>query len=399
MSVQPLEISVLSQMDPAFPRTHSIASIRLCAGLASQGHRVELVVPAIASSTRPPTALFDTYELEPTFAVRYLPVGRTGGKYGPWALRRLVGRHVARALRPGGSRIVISDGIRLILPYVAVARLRARRLVTAPWLHEFRGSRLEKFACANSACILATNTEISSDLAKQGISNQRTFVTGNAVPRERIEFGLRCSKRDARRRIRLDEQIPVIAYTGKLYLGQRELDYLLTAAERLPECLFLFTGGQPPVISELAQQLRERGIENVCFAGMLSEPEQTRFYQQAADVLVTYYSVEDLPHARHHIPSKLAEYMTTGNAIVAADYPAVRDLLNPGNSILVKPDDPIALTEALGLAIRDHERAVALGAAAQRDISNRSSETVGADLGGFLASVSQDRPGGQVQAS
>jgi glycosyltransferase involved in cell wall biosynthesis len=183
----------------------------------------------------------------------------------------------------------------------------------------------------------------------------------------------------------------VVAYTGKLYLGMRELEYLLTAAEKLPECLFVFTGGRPPVVRSLNQQLRDRGLENVRLAGMLSEPEQTRFYQQAADVLVTYYSLEDLPFAGHHIPSKLAEYMTTGNPIVAADYPAARDLLNPGNSILVKPDDATALVDALRLAVRDRELAATLGERAQRDIATQSSEAIGAELGAFLASVARER--------
>jgi hypothetical protein len=47
----PLRISVLSQMDPRVPPTHSIAAIRLCSGLAHDGHAVELLVPAIASPT------------------------------------------------------------------------------------------------------------------------------------------------------------------------------------------------------------------------------------------------------------------------------------------------------------------------------------------------------------
>ena len=99
-------------------------------------------MPAIANSTPPASALFEKYDLEPSFGLRYLPVGRTGGEYRPWALRRLVGRHVARALRPRGPQVVISDGIRLILPYVVAGRLHARKLLTAPWLHEFQGSRL-----------------------------------------------------------------------------------------------------------------------------------------------------------------------------------------------------------------------------------------------------------------
>jgi glycosyltransferase involved in cell wall biosynthesis len=83
--------------------------------------------------------------------------------------------------------------------------------------------------------------------------------------------------------------------------------------------------------------------------------------------------------------------MTTGNLIVAADYPAVRDLLHPDNSVLVKPDDVTALVDALRLAIRDRELAARLGKRAQHEIATRSSEAIGAELGDFLTSVSRER--------
>ena len=273
---------------------------------------------------------------------------------------------------------------------MAAARLHSR-LLTAPWLHEFRDTRLERLVCANASCVLATNEAILGDLARSGVESPHTFVTGNPVPLERVAFGREHSKSEARKRLDLDLERPVIAYTGKLYTGMSELGYLLEAAARLPEALFVLTGGQPPVIERLEADLQEAGITNVRLAGMLPNPEETRYYQQAADVLVTYYSLEDLPFAGHYIPSKLAEYMTTGNLIVAADYPAVRDLLNPGNSILVKRDDATALIDALRLAMRDRELAATLGERAQRDIASRSSEAIGAKLGGFLASVSRQR--------
>ena len=394
---RPLPVSVLSQMDPAFPRTHSIAALRLCAGLASQGHDVELVVPAITKPTPDAGRLFDTYGLEQNFDVRYLSVGRGNGAtaagqaYDAKLLRRLLGRHLLSATRPGRTAVMISDGIRLAFPYVAVARARmgGRNVLTTPWLHEFQGTRLERFVCANADCILATNTTILGDLADAGIPTPLTFVTGNPVPRARLEFGKTCSREEARRHLGLDRDRPVVAYTGKLYLGMRELEYLLEAASRMPDCLFLFTGGQPEVIARLREQLRDRGIENVQLAGMLPDPEETRYYQQAASVLVTYYSLDDLPYASRHVPSKLAEYMTTGNPIVAADFPAVRDLLRSDNSWLVPPHDVRALTEALRSAIDDPDRSARLAARARDDIGPKTSEAVGAALGTFLAEASE----------
>jgi glycosyltransferase involved in cell wall biosynthesis len=268
-----------------------------------------------------------------------------------------------------------------------MTRLGARRVVTAPWLHEFRGKRRERFACAKSTCVLATNSAILRDLDHSGISNPRTFITGNPVPQERVEFGRSFSKSEARRRIGLDTERPVIGYTGKLYLGMKELDYFLEAAQRLTECLFLLNGGQPPVIEVLTQRLRERGISNVRLVGILKKPEESRFYQKAADVLVTYHSIVDHPYADHNLPNKLAEYMTTGNPIVAADSPAIEDILNPGNAILVKRDDVDALVAALKLAIRDRDRAMALAAHAQRCIAARTTEAIGAELGSFLSAA------------
>jgi glycosyltransferase involved in cell wall biosynthesis len=300
----------------------------------------------------------------------------------------MLGHHVLRALRPSRASAVIARDVRLLLPYVAAARAGIRDVVTAPWLHEFRGKRAELLVCSSSTCILATNSAILNELASRGISNPPTFVTGNPVPRERVEFGRACSRADARRRLGLDLHRPVIAYTGKLYLAQRELYYLLAAAARLPEYLFLFTGGKPVVVRTLVDQLRHRGLDNVRLAGKLSKPEETRFYQQAADVLVTYYSIEDHPYAHHNLPNKLAEYMTTGNLIVAADFPAVRDILNPGNALLVKPDDVNALTDGLVCAVRRKDESAALAARAQRDIATRTTESVGADLSRFLAQAS-----------
>jgi glycosyltransferase involved in cell wall biosynthesis len=355
---------------------------------------VELVAPAVRRPSPPASELFESYDLEPNFELRYVPVGGGSGDYDSWTLRRLLARHMVYALKRSRPAVVISDGIRLAIPYVTTGRLGGRRPLTAPWLHEFRDTRLERLVCAHSSCVLATNEAILRDLTSHNVSNPHTFTTGNPVPRERVDFGREHTKAEARRRLGLDLERPVVAYTGKLFTGMSELGYLLQAAARLPEALFLFTGGQPPVIQRLTAELRAAGSTNVQLVGMLPNPEETRYYQQAADVLVTYYSTDDLPFAYHHLPSKLAEYMATGNTIVAADYPGVRDLLHPGNAILVPPHDADRLTEALRLAIGSPDQVAALGPSAQREIAALTSESVAARLGGFLHSL-HARHGGE----
>jgi glycosyltransferase involved in cell wall biosynthesis len=381
----PLRISVLSRMDPATPRTHSIAAIRLCAGLASQGHSVELVVPAVTKPSPPASELFGTYGVEQDVVLRYLSVGPANDHYGTRMMAALLARHAQAAARRNRPDVVISDDVRFVLPYVATARFGARGVVTAPWLHGFRAKRIERFVCAHSSCVLVTNRAILGDIEATGASKRPTYVTGNPVPEELIEFGREHSKAEARRRLGLDLDRPVVAYTGKLFAGMKELDYLLAAAGRLPEYLFIFTGGQPAAIAALEQRLKSDGATNVRLTGMLPRPQETRFYQKAANVLISYYSTEDHPYAYQQLPAKVAEYMASGNAIVTADFPAVRELLNPGNSWLVKPHDADALVDAVRLAVENTEEAAARGARAQRDIAARTSESVAAELTTFLS--------------
>jgi glycosyltransferase involved in cell wall biosynthesis len=83
-----------------------------------------------------------------------------------------------------------------------------------------------------------------------------------------------------------------------------------------------------------------------------------------ADVLL-------LPHAaaaatRHLSPLKLFEYLAAGRAIVASDLPAFREILTQNeHALLVPPDDPRALAQAIALLSRDPALRARLGSAAR----------------------------------
>ena len=377
-----LGIQVLSQLDPSTARTNSIADLRLCMGLAASGHEVELIVPAVSSAPPPAERLNELYEIDQSFAISYAALPPNVGERE--RMVRLVRHHAQLAFAHRRSTAVISRDVRLLVPYLAASRLPFHHLLAVPWLHEFRDRALERWVCRQATSVLATNSAILQSLESRGVELASTFVTGNPVPRRRVEFGRTYSKQDARARVGLDGSRPIVAYTGKLYIGMRELEYLLEAARRLPEHLFVLTGGQPPVITQLKHELAAGDVRNVHLTGLLERPEDVRYYQQAADVLVSYYSAADHPYAHHNLPNKLAEYMATGNPIVAADFPAVRDLLDDRNSLLVPPDDSGRLVQGLVIAISESgsERPIR----AQEEIAIQTSEAVGDRLGQFLSS-------------
>ena len=67
------------------------------------------------------------------------------------------------------------------------------------------------------------------------------------------------------------------------------------------------------------------------------------------------------------VPNKVYQAMAVGRAIVTADTPAARELLDDGNNaLLVPPGDPDALAEAMRSLASDPERRVRIGANAHR---------------------------------
>jgi glycosyltransferase involved in cell wall biosynthesis/SAM-dependent methyltransferase len=356
-----MKIAVLSPYDPRVARTNSIADLRLCAALAAAGNAVELLVPPWEGrpTTRSAAEVFTTYGLEPTFAIRFIALPRLPGD----RLRSiaLAAAHTWGAARQAAD-VVLSRDSRLLVPYLWLSRSRV-----VPWLHEYRDRPAERCVCRGADRVLTTNSAILDELERRGLPPERAFVTGNPVPAERVKFGRTCPKEDARNMLGLSADRPIVAYTGKLVLGMRELDYLLDAARRLPSHEFVFTGGQPEVVREL----RRQAPANARFDGLAARPDEVRYHQQAADVLVSYYAT-DHAYAEQNLPNKIAEYMTTGNPIVAADFPAVRDYLNPANSVLVEPDNPSALVAGIERATRRPE----LGARARASAESLTYQSV-----------------------
>jgi glycosyltransferase involved in cell wall biosynthesis len=243
---------------------------------------------------------------------------------------------------------VISRSVDLLLPSILLKRLlrlRHHSLKVICWAHEFISKRRYLWVYRNSDGVIATNSAITADLERvAGITATALSVSLNPITEQHLED--QWTRESARKKLGLIIDKPLVVYTGKLYVGQREAEYLLEAAQELPRYHFLFTGGKPNVISHYTHLCAERGITNVSFTGFLYRYYDVRLYQFAADALVSYYSRHD--HlVTYNLPNKICEYMLTRNPIITADYPAIKDVLNQDNAILVEPENVAALCEAI----------------------------------------------------
>jgi glycosyltransferase involved in cell wall biosynthesis len=77
-------------------------------------------------------------------------------------------------------------------------------------------------------------------------------------------------------------------------------------------------------------------------------PDEVPLYLRAADVLVLPNSGRFAISRHYTSPMKLFEYMAAGRPMVASDLPSLREVLNhEENALLVPPEDPKALAQAI----------------------------------------------------
>jgi glycosyltransferase involved in cell wall biosynthesis len=171
------------------------------------------------------------------------------------------------------------------------------------------------------------------------------------------------SKEEARKKINYKDEKPLVVYTGKIGMKVAELNYLIDAASMLPEYIFKLTGGTEEVIQHYTEICRKREISNLSFTGFLSETTYVRYYQLAADVLVSYYNTKD--HlVDFNYPQKIQEYISTHNPLVTPDFGATREVISGENAFIVEPHNAAALAGGIKLAVENKELSKQKAAAA-----------------------------------
>jgi glycosyltransferase involved in cell wall biosynthesis len=154
-------------------------------------------------------------------------------------------------------------------------------------------------------------------------------------------------------------------YAGHLY-PWKGIDVLVRAIALTPAVRGLIVGGHPGEadLARVTTLITSLGLAHrVTITGLLP-PTQVAAALDGADVLVlpnTHSAISD----RYTSPLKLFEYLTRGRAIVASDFPSIREILTDDQTaLLVPPGNPDALAAALQRLSDDGALRARLAAAA-----------------------------------
>jgi glycosyltransferase involved in cell wall biosynthesis len=217
-------------------------------------------------------------------------------------------------------------------------------------------------------CMLAADRVVTlgeamrREISARGVPEERIAVVPNAVDPDR--FAPATADPSLVRKLGLDGADAVIGYVSSFY-GFEGIGHLLHAAALLRDrgrrmkVLLVGDGREREPLERLAAELAlER---DVVFAGRVPHDEIAAHYA-LMDVFVV--PREDVRVTRLVTPLKPFEALAAGRAVVAADLPALREIVEPGRTGLTfRAGDPGDLADVLEELTGDPGRRAELAAA------------------------------------
>jgi glycosyltransferase involved in cell wall biosynthesis len=218
-----------------------------------------------------------------------------------------------------------------------------------------------------SSVITVVSEALRQNVVARGIPAERVSTTPNGVNTELFQVRDRAQ---ARSELALPAAAHLLLYVGRLS-EEKGLATLLEAVARLRgkrDGFLLYLVGEGPQLGELRERALSLGLEQtVRFAGPQDHAAVAKWLA-ACDVLC-------LPSLREGCPNVVLEALSSGRPVVASRVGGVPEFVREGNGLLVRPQDPEALSAALADALARDWNAQAIaqsvsgcswGAAAER---------------------------------
>ncbi len=205
--------------------------------------------------------------------------------------------------------------------------------------------------------LISISREIDQELADSGFLPQKRHFIPNGVDIQRFSIPSQMEKQALREKFSMSAVAPVFLYTGRL-VPEKRVDLLLRIWQEIrPQ-----TGGAQLWIlgsGPEEESLRQMQAEGVHFTGYVEDPSP---YLRAADVFV-------LPSATEGLSVAMLEALASGLVCILTRVGGAADVVQHNqNGLLVDPDSPAEMREALLSVLQNTKLRVELGQAARQTI-------------------------------
>lgn len=180
-----------------------------------------------------------------------------------------------------------------------------------------------------------------------------------------------------------------ILYVGK-FQDRKGVRLLVEALARLGQYSLWLVGGKDQQRNEIRDFARSLGIpdERLHLPGYIEPARVRELFLRARVGVCPLPAGESRVSEAFTSPMKILEMMASGTPIVATDLPSIREILQQDQTaLLVRPNDPAALAEAVRRLLTDRPLADRLRARALQDVQAYSWESRARKLRDFLISV------------
>jgi glycosyltransferase involved in cell wall biosynthesis len=329
-----MKIAVITNSRIPSLTANSIQAMKVTQALMQNGHEIRMFAPRETEAASRETLLAH-YGLRLVPDLELLPSERLLKRFDFIV-------HAQRAAKRFNADLIYtwlpqSAVLALWLGYPVVLEMHAdvAGRMGAWWLRQFWKAKGRKLMTVTTSA-LRNALERSTKLK---FKDQSLLVAPNGVELERYDGLL--SPEEARRQLNLPVG-PTVGFTGHIYPG-RGADLLFELAKQLPNVNFLWVGGTPELVDFWRNKLTAANITNVTMTGFVKH-ESIPLYQAAADILLMPYSRSISASSGQDIaevinPMKMFEYMAAGRAIISADLPSIREVLNEGNALFCESEE------------------------------------------------------------
>ena len=225
--------------------------------------------------------------------------------------------------------------------------------------------RVELAAYRAADAVVTVTDGFRDDLIQRGVPAQKVHTIFNGADVDRF----RASPEDAasqRARLGVDPDETVVLYAGAHGISHGLVSVADAAAKLRDEPVRFVFVGEGAAKRDLANRVAELGLGNVLMLPGVPHDDVPALLA-AADICLA--PLRDVPLFATFVPSKIFEYLAAGRPVIGAVTGEPAAILRRAGAVVVPPEDPAALADAVRELRADRDRREAIGAEGRRYVA------------------------------